>query len=212
MCSGRIDPAFVLRAFSKGADGVFIGACHLGECNYITHGNYHTLNMVLLLRKILEHQGINPERLRMAFMSGAEANLFVENVNDFVKKVKEIGPLGQSEGVNEKELKLKLETVTDLIPYIRLVERERLRAPVMSEEEYYQFFASDELKRLVNETIVEKLAISQIISLLREGPLTTGEIAKGLGLTPSEISKHLSTSSRHRLVRYDESQKRYALA
>jgi F420-non-reducing hydrogenase iron-sulfur subunit len=212
MCSGRIDPAFVLRAFSKGADGVFIGACHLGECNYITHGNYHTLNMVLLLKKILTHQGINSERLRMAFMSGAEANLFVENVNDFVKKVKEIGPLGQSEGIDEKELKFKLETITELIPYFRLVERERLRAPIMSEEAYYKYFASDELKRLFNETIVEKLAIGQIISLLREGPLTTGEIAKGIGLTPSEVSKHLNTSSRHRLVRYDESQKRYAIA
>ncbi len=212
MCSGRIDLAFVLRAFSKGADGVFIGACHLSECNYITHGNYHTLNMVLLLRKILEHLGLNPERLRMAFMSGAEANLFVENVNDFVKKVKEIGLLGQSEGMDEKELKLKLETVTELIPYIRLVERERLRAPVMSEEEYYTFFDSDDQKRLFSETIFEKLAIGQIISLLRKGPLTTGEIAKGLGLTPSEVSKHLNTSSRHRLVRYDESQKRYAVA
>ena len=212
MCSGRIDPAFVLRAFSKGADGVFIGACHLGECNYITHGNYHTLNMVLLLKKILEHIGLNPERLRMAFMSGAEANLFVEQVNDFVKKVKALGPLGRGEGLDEKGLKLKLSTVTDLIPYIRLVERERLRAPVMSEEAYYKFYAGDELNRLFNETIVEKLAISQIISLLREGPLTTREIAKGLGLTPSEVSKHLSTSSRHRLVRYDESQKRYAVA
>jgi coenzyme F420-reducing hydrogenase delta subunit len=168
--------------------------------------------MVLLLRKIMEHMGLNPERLRMAFMSGAEANLFVENVNDFVKKVKELGPLGRSEGIDEKGLKLKLETITELIPYIRLVERERLRAAVMSEEEYYKFFASDELKRLFSETIVEKLAVSQILSLLREGPLTTREIAKGLGLTPSEVSKHLNTSSRHRLVRYDESQKRYALA
>ena len=212
MCSGRIDLEFVLRAFSKGADGVFIGACHLNECNYMTHGNYHTLNMVLLMRKILEHIGLDPERLRMAFMSGAEANLFVENVNDFVKKVKALGPLGRGEGLDEKGLKRKLVTVTELIPYIRLVERERLRAPVMSEEEYHKFFASDELKRLFSETIVEKLAIGQIISLLREGPLTTREIAKGLGLSPSEVSKHLSTSSRHRLVRYDVGQKRYALA
>ena len=65
MCSGRVDLAHVLRAFSKGADGVFIGACHLGECNYITHGNYHALTMVLLLRKMMEHIGLNPERLRM---------------------------------------------------------------------------------------------------------------------------------------------------
>lgn len=212
MCSGRVDMAFVLRAFSKGADGVFIGACHLNECNYITHGNYHTLNMVLLLRKIIQHVGLNPERLRINFMSGAEANLFVESVNGFVKKIKELGPIGKSEGMDEKGLKLKLETVTELIPYIRLVERERLRSPIMSEDEYYKYFASDELKRLFNETIVEKLAISQIVSLLREGPLTTSEIANGVGLTPSEVSKHLNTSSRHRLVRFDEGLKRYAIA
>ncbi len=212
MCSGRIDPAFILRAFSKGADGVFVGACHLGECNYMTHGNYHALNMVLLWRKILKHIGLNPERLRIAFMSGAEAGLFVENVNEFVKKIKELGPLGESEGLDERGLKFRFETVTELIPYIRLVERERLRAPVMSEEEYHQFFESDELKRLFNETIVEKLAVSQIVSLLRERPLPTGEIAKVLGLTQSEVSKYLNSSSRQGLVRYDQGQKCFALA
>jgi F420-non-reducing hydrogenase iron-sulfur subunit len=212
MCSGRVDLTFVLRAFSKGADGVFIGACHLNECNYVTHGNYHTLNMVLLCRKIMEHIGLNPERLRIAFMSGAEANLFVEHVNDFVKKVKELGPLGIAEGIDQKGLKLKLETVTHLIPYIRLVERERLRAPVMTEEEYHKFFASEEFNRLFHETVAEKLAISQIVSLLKERPMTTGEIAKGLGLTPSEVSKHLTSSSKQRLVRYDAGRKCYALA
>lgn len=191
---------------------MFIGACHLSECNYITHGNYHTLNMVLLMRKILEHMGINPERLRMSFMSGSEANVFVESVNDFVKTIKDLGPLGGIEGLNEKALKFKLDTVTKLIPYIRLVERERLRTPVMSEEEYYKFFASEELSQLLNETIVEKLAIGQIVSLLKEGPLTTSEIAQDLGMTPSEVSRHLSSSSRARLVRFDENLKRYAIA
>ena len=212
MCSGRIDLAHVFRAFSKGADGVFIGACHLNECNYITHGNYHALTMVHLGKKIMEHLGLKPERLRIQFMSGAEGGLFVESVNAFVKKVKELGPLGEGEGLDEKGLQFKLEAVTGLIPYIRLVERERLRLPAMAEEAYQTFFASDELKRILNETIVEKLAIGQIVSLLRKGSLTTGEIAQGVGLTPSEVSKHLTTSSRHRLVRYDESQKRYALA
>jgi F420-non-reducing hydrogenase iron-sulfur subunit len=212
MCSGRVDMSFVLRAFSKGADGVFIGACHLSECNYMTHGNYHTLNMVLLLRKILEHVGINPERLRISFMSGSEANVYVESVNDFVKTIKGLGPLGSSEGMDEKALKFKLDTITKLVPYIRLVERERLRASVMSEDDYHKFFASDELKQLLKDTIVDKLAITQIVSLLKEGPLTTSEIAHDLGLTPSEVARHLGSSSRQRLVRYDEGEKRYALA
>jgi F420-non-reducing hydrogenase iron-sulfur subunit len=212
MCSGRIDLAHVFRAFSKGADGVFIGACHLGECNYITHGNYHALTMVNIGKKIMEHVGLNAERLRIQFMSGAEASLFVESVNDFVKKVKELGPLGSIEGIDSKGLKFKLDTVTELIPYIRLVERERLRMPAMSEEEYHKFFAGDELKRIFDETIAEKLAIGQIMLLLREKPLSTGKIAERLGLTPSEVSRHMNTSSRHGLVRYDVNQKCYALA
>jgi len=168
--------------------------------------------MVNLAKKLLEHIGLNPERLHIEFMSGSEANIFVEGVNGFVKKVKELGPLGRGEGMAEKKLKFKLEAVTQLIPYIRLVERERLRLPAMPEEEYRRFFASDELNRLFNETIADKLAISQIVSLLREGPLSTAEIAKTLGLTPSKVSKHLIASSKQRLVRYDENRKCFALA
>jgi F420-non-reducing hydrogenase iron-sulfur subunit len=212
MCSGRVDLAHVLRAFSKGADGVFMGACHLNECNYITHGNYHALTLVNLCKKIMETLGLNPERLSIRFMSGAEASLFVEAVNDFVRTVKDIGPLGKSEGLDEKGLKLKLETVTKLVPYIRLVERERLRLPFKSKEECDHFFNSDEFNRLFHELIVDKLAIGQITSLLREGPLSTAKMAERLGLTPSEVSRHMNTSSRHGLVRYDENRKCYALA
>ena len=111
MCSGRVDLAFVLRAFSNGMDGVFIGGCRLNECNYVTHGNYNALNMVLLCRKIMEHIGLNPERLRIEFMSGGEGILFVEVINDFGKKVEELGPLGKGEGIDENELKSKIQEV-----------------------------------------------------------------------------------------------------
>lgn len=212
MCSGRVDLAHVFRAFSKGVDGVFLGACHLNECNYVTHGNYHALTMVNIAKKLLEKTGLVSERLKIEFMSGSESNLFVEGVNGFVEKVRELGPLGIGEGLGKMELKLKLEAVNRLIPYIRLVERERLRLPPMTEEEYRRFFDSDELIRLFEETIGGKLVIAQIISLLGKGPLSTAEIAKTLGLTPSKVSKHLNASSKLRLVRYDESRKCFALA
>lgn len=212
MCSGRVDLAHVFRAFSRGVDGVFIGSCHLNECNYITHGNYHALTMVSLAKKLLEHIGLNPERLKLKFMSGSESNLFVEGVNDFVSKIKELGPLGLGEGLDEKDVKFKLDAVTRIIPYVRLVERERLRLPTMPEEDYHKFFASDELTRLFKETVADKLAIAQIVGLLREGPRSTAEIAQTLGLSPSEVSRHLTSSSRQRLVRYDQGEKRYALA
>jgi DNA-binding transcriptional ArsR family regulator len=168
--------------------------------------------MVSLAKKLLEYIGLSPERLRIQFMSGSESNVFVDAVNSFVKTIKELGPLGIGDGLDEKDLKFKLEAVTQLIPYIRLVERERLRLPTMPEEEYHKFFASDELSRIFEETVGDKLAIAQIVSLLREGPHSTAEIAKTLGLTPSKVSKHLIATSKQRLVRYDESEKRYALA
>jgi len=212
MCTGRVDLSFVLRAFLRGADGVFIGGCRLGECNYITHGNFHALGMVLLCKKLMEHIGLNPERLRIEFMSSGEGIRFAEVMNDFGKQVKELGPLGKGEGIEEEALKAKLEAVTQLVPYIRLVERERLRVLFKTEEEFDAFFNSDEFNRLFNELIVDKLAISQITSLLRERPLSTGKIAEILGLTPSEVSRHMNSSSRQGLVRYDESRKCYALA
>lgn len=212
MCSGRVDLSFVLRAFSNGMDGVFIGGCRFNECNYATHGNYHALNMVLLCKKLLEHIGLNPDRLRMETMSSSDGILFAEVMTEFGKQVKALGPLGKGEGINEKALKAKLEAVTNLVPYIRLVERERMRISIQSEEAYHKFFTSDEFQRLFNETIGEKLAISQIITLLREGPRTTEEITKVLDLTPSEVSRHLNSSSRQGLVRYEESRKSFALA
>lgn len=212
MCSGRVDLSFVLRAFSKGMDGVFIGGCRLNECNYITHGNYHAIKMVFLFKKIMERIGLNPERLRIENISAGDGILFTEIMNDFGNKVKDLGPLGTGEGIEEQGLKSKIEAVTSLVPYIRLVERERLRVSFKTAEEYHQYFTSNEFNKLFNETIGEKLAISQIISLLREGPLTTGEIAKVLGLTPSEVSRYLNSSSRQRIVRYDEGLKCYALA
>ena len=212
MCSGRVDLEFILRAFSNGQDGVFIGGCRLDECNYVTHGNYDALSNVHLCKKIMEYIGLNPERLRIEFMSSADGQLLAEVTNDFVKKVKELGPLGKGEGIDENGLKLKLEAATKLIPYIKLVEREKLRVPTRSEEAYNEFYNSDELNRLFSELILDKLAISQVTSLLRERPLSTSQIAEILGLNPSEASKYLNSSSRQGLVRYDESQKCYALA
>jgi F420-non-reducing hydrogenase iron-sulfur subunit len=153
MCSGRIDLEFVLRAFSNGMDGVFIGGCRLNECNYTTHGNYHALNMVLLCRRIMEHIGLNPERLKIEFMSAGEGILFTEVMNDFGKKVKELGPLGKGEDIGEDELKSKLEEVRKLIPYIKMVKREKLGIRLKNEEEYDGFFTSDEIDKLFSEVV-----------------------------------------------------------
>ena len=153
MCSGRVDLEFVLRAFSNGMDGVFIGGCRLNECNYITHGNYHALNMVLLCRKIMEHIGLNPERLRIDFMSSAEGILFAEVMSEFGNKVKEFGPLGKAEGIDQNELKSKLAEIAKLVPYIKLVKKEKLASRLENPEEYDKLFTKDEIDRLFSEVI-----------------------------------------------------------
>ena len=87
------------------------------------------------------------------------------------------------------------------------MERERLRVHFETEDEYKEFFSSDEVNRLFRELIVDKLTVNQILSLLREKPLTTGEISEILGLSPSEASRYLNTSAKEGLVRFDEIQK-----
>ena len=205
--------AFVLRAFENKVDGVYIGGCWPGECHYTTEGNYHALGMTLLLKKIMkEYIGLNPERVRLEWVSASEGIRFAEVMNSVTAKVKELGPLGKSEGIDEAVLKSRLETVKTLLPYIKLVERERLRINLNSEEEYKRFFASEEADRLISELIIDKLVINQIMVTLKEKSRTTGEIAEILGLTPSLVARHVNNSLKQGLVRFDESGERFAFA
>jgi coenzyme F420-reducing hydrogenase delta subunit/Fe-S-cluster-containing hydrogenase component 2 len=153
MCSGRVDLEFVLRAFSNGMDGVFIGGCRLNECNYITHGNYDALNMVLLSRKIMEHIGLNPQRLSIEFMSSGDGILFTEVVDDFSRRIKALGPLGKSEEIDEDVLKSKLAEARKLIPYIKIEKRKKLASRLESEEEYEGLFTRDEIDQLFSEAV-----------------------------------------------------------
>jgi len=212
MCTGRVDPSFVIRAFSNGTDGVFIGGCWPGECHYPTEGNIYALSMVLLTRKLLQHIGVNPHRLRLEWVSSAEGIRFAEVMNDIAKKFQELGPLGEGEGIDKNVLKFRLETVENLLPYIKLVERERLGVRFETEEKVKEFFESDECDRLFRELIADKLAMSQMTLLLRENPLSVGEISDRLCLDPSEVRRHLHRSVKQGFVRFDEGQKRFALA
>jgi coenzyme F420-reducing hydrogenase delta subunit len=209
MCTGRIDLAFIIRAFSNGMDGVFIGGCLLGECHYITEGNFGTLSMTHLCRKMLGLTGLNPDRLRLEWISASEGIRFAEVMNDFSRQVKEIGPLGRGEGESGNGLKSKLEAINNLVPYIKLVERERLRVRFKTEAEYNAFFTSDEVNRLFQELIGDKFELSQIMALLREKPRSAGEISDILGVDPSEASKYLGSTVRQGLVRFDEGRKRF---
>lgn len=151
MCSGRVDLEFILRAFSNGMDGVFIGACRLNECNYITHGNYDALNQVLLCKKIMTHIGLNPERLRIEFMSSGEGIRFAEVIDEFSKRIRALGALAKSEDINADELKSRLAEIRKLVPYIKIEKRQKLASRLKDPADYDGLFTTEEVDRLLRE-------------------------------------------------------------
>ena len=92
MCSGRLDPTFVLRALAGGADGVMITGCHPGECHYMEQ-NYKALRRFLLLRRVLKGLGIEPERVKLVWASAAEGAKFASETTLFVEEIRKLGPL-----------------------------------------------------------------------------------------------------------------------
>jgi F420-non-reducing hydrogenase iron-sulfur subunit len=91
MCSGRIEPTFVLRAFRQGADGVLICGCHPGDCHY-QEGNYRCLRRFHLLQKYIQQMGIEPERLKLEWISASEGKQYAELINSFTQTITELGP------------------------------------------------------------------------------------------------------------------------
>ncbi|MBE0619311.1 MAG: hydrogenase iron-sulfur subunit [Burkholderiales bacterium] len=212
MCSGRVDLEFIFRAFARKADGVFIGGCHLNDCHYNPEGNYDALGNTLMAKRILEKIGVNPERLRLEWVSAGEGTRFAEVQTELSVKIKSLGPLGSSEGKAIPALQAGLEAATNLVPYIKLVERERLRVPQRTEDGYHKFFGSPEFNHLFEALILDKLAMSRIMGMLRANPVASGEIAASLNLDPEEAARHLHALAQKGMVRMSGSQVQLAVA
>lgn len=91
MCTGRLSPAFILKAFAEGADGVLVAGCHLGDCHYVT-GNYKAERRINLLKEILDDVGIEKERLLLRWVSASEGERFANIVKELTNKIKKLGP------------------------------------------------------------------------------------------------------------------------
>jgi len=99
MCSSRVDPQHILYAFKEGADGVFLGGCHPGDCHYV-EGNYKTLRRIVLFKTMLQDLGIDPKRLRLEWISAAEGKKYAVTMDEFTEQIRVLGPLH----LNEKAL------------------------------------------------------------------------------------------------------------
>jgi F420-non-reducing hydrogenase iron-sulfur subunit len=105
MCTGRVDPSFILEAFKQGADGVLVAGCHTPtDCHYLT-GNFKAQRRVLLLKKILKQLGVEPERLRLEWVSASEGDKFASVIRSMVEDLVKLGPNPLKEGFkNEKRI------------------------------------------------------------------------------------------------------------
>ena len=98
MCSGRVDPTFVVKALKEGADGVLIAGCHPGDCHY-SEGNYKAMRRHPMLANLLEQFGIERGRVRLEWISASEGELFAEVVTDFTEQLQELGPLNWNQRI-----------------------------------------------------------------------------------------------------------------
>ena len=102
MCSGRVNPQFVAKAFQEGADGVLVSGCHPGDCHYI-EGNYHARRKLTLFRDQLEFMGVEPERFQVSWVSASEGSKFAEVITRFTETVRALGPQKKLSGTEEVE-------------------------------------------------------------------------------------------------------------
>ncbi len=220
MCTGRVDLAFVIRALQKGADGVVIAGCWPGECHYVTEGNYDALANMYLGKKLLDYIGVDPRRLRLEWVSSSEGARFAELMNDFGAELRALGPLDPGETAADgdaagaaTDLQLNLDALQRLIPFVKLVERGKLRAPAKSEEAYRTFYESEEVDRLFHDLVGDKLLLSRLLLLLEhEGGLNARELAARLGISPAAVSRQIKGASRRGLIEYDFERKCYRVA
>jgi F420-non-reducing hydrogenase iron-sulfur subunit len=192
MCSGRVDPEFIMRAFLNGADGVLVAGCHPGDCHYIS-GNLEAEKKIKMTHKLLQEADFDPERLRLEWCSSAEGKKFAQVVTDFVNQLKDLGP---PEFEREK-LEAALETSLD----------ERLRSWVGKERKvteegnvYGELIEQERFDTMLEDTIRKEYEQSMIMLSIEDKPLSARQIAQKVGLDSSDVLSHLVKLKKRQVV------------
>ncbi|MEK6654851.1 MAG: hydrogenase iron-sulfur subunit [Thermodesulfobacteriota bacterium] len=186
MCSGRIDPAFIPRAFLSGFDGVMILGCHPGDCHYLT-GNIQAERKMTLTRRLLVQEGIENERLFLDWVSAGEGQRFAQLMSRFIEQIRVLGPFPQTE-----EMAGKLQAIQAAL------EGEKIRwmvgkAPELMEKDnvYGERVDPEKIKAVLEDTVRDELTKSRILILLEAGPMAARDIGARLHLTLKETLAYI---------------------
>jgi len=195
MCSGRVDPVFVLDAFLYGADGVFVGGCHPGDCHYL-QGNYYAEKKIEMAKRLLKEAGVEPKRLRLEWVSASEGERFSKIMKEFSDEIKALGPVKFEKEAMEAAC---LAAADHRLRILATKERELLETG----NKYGELFTRHEMDRLLADMVRDEYEAKRILLKLKE-PMSVKEIASELNLQPNIVLRHIVDLRRYELVELHE--------
>ncbi|MDY6965409.1 MAG: NAD(P)-binding protein [Halobacteriota archaeon] len=198
MCSARIDPVIILDTFLHGADGVFIGGCHLGDCHYIS-GNYFAEKKIDMTKRLLDKAGLDRDRLRLEWVSASEGVRFSEVITEFTDN---ISKLGQSPYL---EKSLAIEAAKEAASDYRLRILATKQMELMEEgNRYGEVFTEQEMNRLLEDIINDEVDSKKILLSLKKEPLSVKELALKLEIAPERVLRMVLDLKRLNLLDVDK--------
>ena len=205
MCSARVEPGMVLEMFIQGADGVFVGGCHIGDCHYIKGNHYAQIRMELV-KKLLARAGMDPKRFRLEWVSASEGERFSRLMREFTG---ELAALGQSPVSGEEP---DITILENLYVSKNISEDFRLRALVGKElgliekgNVFGKKVEKADFDRFVDGVIEDEFTRCRILLITKYKPRTTGEIADATKISPRKVLQHIVTLRERGLLVMDKS-------
>ncbi len=203
MCSGRLDPAIVLEMLIQGADGVFIGGCHLGDCHYIK-GNYYAEKRYKMTKKLLAKTGLNPERLQLKWISASEGQLFADTMKEITEKITELGPSPVAGSSPELDILEQLLIIRNAAEDYRLRVLIGKGISLMDEHNVYnEQLDPKRFEELLDNAIEEEYIRSGILYMTKEKPVSVIDISSKIKVSPETILKHVVTLKDRDLIKMD---------
>lgn len=182
MCSGRVDPSFVLRALARGVDGVMVLGCHPGDCHYAT-GNYYARNRVMVLKQLLQLAGISPDRLYLDWVSAGEGERFARLVRECTERIQALGPLTltdeQRQGLEAAQGVVESEQIRWLVG--------RKRELGESGNVYGEPVDMEAYERLLSSSVADAYLRNRLLLLTADRPLSVREMAAEMGASPRTV-------------------------
>ncbi|MBA7622428.1 hypothetical protein ES703_29805 [subsurface metagenome] len=203
MCSGRVDPIFILEAFLRGIDGILVLGCHLGDCHYIS-GNYEAEIKIDMLNKLLGFIGFS-ERLRLDWVSASEGNRFAQIVNEFTENIRNLGPSPLKDKKCEAKITDELNTIKSALSDIRLrVLIGRKRSITTEGNVYDEVIPEEEFDKVLDQAIYDEYIRNKILLKIKNKSKSVPEIAKEINVEPNRILEHVICLKSRGLVDFDK--------